>query len=43
MLPENFAIIGTGRTKTSDDEFRNKMRDALEEFSEDKNRKKIGR
>ncbi|HKJ82148.1 MAG TPA: glucose-6-phosphate dehydrogenase, partial [Ignavibacteriaceae bacterium] len=40
MLPENFAIIGTGRTKTSDDEFRNKMREALEEYSEDKERKK---
>ena len=40
LLPERFAIIGTGRTKTSDEEFRKKMRDALEEFSDNKNRKK---
>ena len=40
MLPEDFAIIGTGRTKTSDEEFRNKMRDALEKYSEDQERQK---
>jgi len=40
MLPEDFAIIGTGRTKTSDKEFRNKMRDALEQYSEDQERQK---
>ncbi|HKI79097.1 MAG TPA: glucose-6-phosphate dehydrogenase [Ignavibacteriaceae bacterium] len=37
MLPEKFAIIGTGRKETSDSDFRNKMKDALNEFSEAKN------
>ena len=34
LLPEKFAIIGVGRTKLSDDEFRNKMHSALEQFSD---------
>lgn len=34
-LPPGFAIVGNSRTKMSDDDFRNKMREAVEEFSED--------
>ncbi len=34
LLPEKFAIIGVGRTKLSDGEFRKKMHSALEQFSE---------
>lgn len=40
MLPEKFAVIGTGRKETTDEEFRGSMRRALEEYSEDKNRDK---
>ena len=32
-LPEPFAIIGTGRTEMTDDEFRTRMRDAVTEFA----------
>ncbi len=34
-LPPGFAIIGNSRTKMSDDDFRTKMREAVQEFSED--------
>jgi len=34
-LPPGFAIIGNSRTKMSDEDFRNKMREAVQEFSED--------
>ncbi|PWU06063.1 MAG: glucose-6-phosphate dehydrogenase [Terriglobia bacterium] len=34
-LPEGFAVIGTSRTPMSDDQFREKMREAVREFSED--------
>ena len=37
MLPEKFAIIGTGRRDHSHETFRQKMQDALKEFSEDEN------
>ncbi len=33
LLPEKIAILGLGRTKMENDEFRNKMKDALEEHS----------
>ena len=32
-LPEPFAIIGTGRTEMTDDEFRTRMREAVTEFA----------
>lgn len=41
-LPDEFAIIGTGRTNLSDDDFRNKLLDGVNQFSRngkaDKNR-----
>lgn len=37
MLPEKFAILGTGRTKFTDEEFRKKMKESIKLFSEDKN------
>src|SRR5690349_8295806 len=34
-LPDSFAVIGTSRSEFDDQEFRNRMRDAVKEFSED--------
>lgn len=34
LIPENFAVIGVGRTQLSDQDFRNKMNDALKEFAQ---------
>jgi glucose-6-phosphate 1-dehydrogenase len=34
-LPASFAIVGTSRTPLSDDEYRQRMLDAVKEFSED--------
>ena len=36
LLPAEFAIVGLARTQMSDGEFRNRMREAVAEFSEDK-------
>jgi glucose-6-phosphate 1-dehydrogenase len=36
MLPGKFAILGVGRTKISTDDFRNKMKEAIFSFSEEK-------
>jgi glucose-6-phosphate 1-dehydrogenase len=36
LLPAEFAIVGLARTEMSDDEFRGKMKEAVAEFSEDK-------
>lgn len=36
LLPAEFAIVGLARTEMSDDEFREKMRDSVAEFSEAK-------
>lgn len=36
LLPAEFAIIGLGRTAMSDDEFRDKMKESVVEFSEAK-------
>ena len=36
LLPAEFAIIGLGRTSMSDDEFRDKMKSSVQEFSESK-------
>jgi glucose-6-phosphate 1-dehydrogenase len=38
LLPEKFAIIGVGRTKLSDEEFRKRMSSAIVTYSEDTNR-----
>lgn len=40
LLPEKFAIIGVGRTSYSDDDFRNKMNAALQEFASVKPKEK---
>src|SRR5689334_22573463 len=34
-IPPGFAVIGNSRTEMPDDQFRNKMRDALKEFVDD--------
>lgn len=34
-LPASFAIVGTSRTPLSDDEYRERMREAVKQFSED--------
>jgi glucose-6-phosphate 1-dehydrogenase len=36
LMPAEFAIVGLARTEMSDDEFRDKMKEAIEEFSEAK-------
>jgi glucose-6-phosphate 1-dehydrogenase len=36
LLPEKFAILGVGRTKMSDEDFRNKMSKAILSYSEEK-------
>lgn len=36
LLPEHFAVVGTARTAMTDDDFRQKMHDAIIEFSDDK-------
>src|SRR5919205_784867 len=36
LLPAEFAIVGLGRTPMSDEEFRRKMKESVEEFSESK-------
>jgi glucose-6-phosphate 1-dehydrogenase len=35
LLPKDFAMLGLSRTKMSDDEFRNLMRDSLKQFATD--------
>ena len=37
LLPTKFAILGTGRTQFSDDDFREKMKRSILAFSEEKN------
>jgi glucose-6-phosphate 1-dehydrogenase len=36
LLPEKFAVLGTGRTKISDADFRKKMKESIRSFSEEK-------
>lgn len=36
LLPDNFAVVGTARTAMTDEDFRQKMHDAIIEFSNDK-------
>jgi glucose-6-phosphate 1-dehydrogenase len=36
LLPEHFAVVGTARTPMNDEDFRQKMHDAIIEFSDDK-------
>ncbi|HKI22192.1 MAG TPA: glucose-6-phosphate dehydrogenase [Gaiellaceae bacterium] len=35
LLPERFAVVGVARTAETDDEFRRRMREAVEEFARD--------
>ena len=41
LLPDNFAILGSSRSKMSDDEFRKSMRDSLIKYSNSADSKKI--
>ena len=41
LLPEKFTLVGSSRSKLSDDEFRLKMRDALNEFKDTEDDSKI--
>jgi glucose-6-phosphate 1-dehydrogenase len=36
LLPENFAVLGVGRTSFSDETFRMKMKDSIKAYSEEK-------
>src|ERR671920_1954296 len=36
LLPAEFAVIGLGRTPMTDDEYRDRMKEAVAEFSESK-------
>jgi len=35
LLPEHFAVVGVSRTEESDDEFRDRMKEAVQEHSRD--------
>jgi glucose-6-phosphate 1-dehydrogenase len=35
LLPQNFAIVGVSRTEESDDEFRDRMKESVQEFARD--------
>jgi glucose-6-phosphate 1-dehydrogenase len=35
LLPERFAVVGVARTEESDDEFRERMKDAVQEYGRD--------
>ena len=41
LLPEKFAIVGTGRTDFSDDKFRGSLHEGLKLFSSEKDKSKI--
>ncbi len=41
LLPEKFALLGVSRTKFTNEEFRDAMREALEKFNETNNTSKI--
>src|SRR6266508_6033971 len=43
LLPERFAIVGVARTEESDTEFKNRMREAVEEFGRDPLDEKVWR
>ena len=36
MLPERFAVVGVARSEETDDEFRERMKEAIQEFGRDK-------
>jgi glucose-6-phosphate 1-dehydrogenase len=40
LLPENFAIVGSGRSPLNDEEFRETMRDALQKYSKQEDKSK---
>ncbi len=35
LLPERFAVVGTARTEETDDEFRERMKDAVQQYARD--------
>src|ERR671925_1414739 len=35
LLPEEFAVVGVARTETSDEDFRERMKSAVQEFGRD--------
>jgi glucose-6-phosphate 1-dehydrogenase len=41
LLPEQFAVVGVARTPETDDEFRARMREAVEEFGRDEVRDEV--
>jgi glucose-6-phosphate 1-dehydrogenase len=41
MLPEHFAIVGVSRTEETDDEFKARMKEAVQEFGRDKLEEKV--
>jgi glucose-6-phosphate 1-dehydrogenase len=41
LLPERFGVVGVGRTELSDDEFRARMREAVQEHSRDEFREDV--
>ena len=41
LLPDNFAILGSGRSKKSDDEFRKLMRESLKKYSNSTDSKRV--
>lgn len=41
LLPDQFAIIGAGRSDLGDDNFRNSMREGIEEFSQSEKKERV--
>jgi glucose-6-phosphate 1-dehydrogenase len=41
LLPENFGVVGVARSKLSDDEFRDRMKAAVQEFGRDEFREDV--
>jgi glucose-6-phosphate 1-dehydrogenase len=41
LLPENFGVVGVARTEESDDEFRERMKEAVQEFGRDEFREDV--
>src|SRR5712691_27581 len=41
LLPEHFAVVGVARTEESDDDFRERMKAAVQEFGRDEFRQEV--
>ena len=41
LLPENFAVVGVARTEENDEEFRERMKEAVQQFSRDEFRQDV--